>query len=304
MKKIALITIFSLTVCGLMAQENNLQNYTPSILFGKGDFEFKTFQNYYTQTRSFETASSKGPAGQRQHFFTSINQFLYGLNSQINVGFDVWYRSTGLPLQGFMDVDGDLIFERNGELRVRQSGVSLVGPKIKIAPFKKLSRLSIQSTYLFQTINDQENRLPESNRNGFFFTHDRSIWLTQFFYDKPFSDKFQLFFQQAFWYSNVRDSFRQNNYLETQTSVFFSYFADSRWTIYGMTEYFPTHYNDAEQRAEFASNWFVQSGVGLKYQLVPGLIETELLYTNFWLGSVGNGAGQTFNLGVRVINQK
>ena len=46
MKKIALITIFSLTVCGLMAQENNLQNYTPSILFGKGDFEFKTFQNY------------------------------------------------------------------------------------------------------------------------------------------------------------------------------------------------------------------------------------------------------------------
>ena len=71
-----------------------------------------------------------------------------------------------------------------------------------------------------------------------------------------------------------------------------------------MTEYFPTHYNDAEQRAEFASNWFVQSGVGLKYQLVPGLIETELLYTNFWLGSVGNGAGQTFNLGVRVINQK
>ena len=291
MKKITLITLLFFSLTNLFAQEEeNLQNYTPSILFGKGDFEFKTFQNYYTQTRSFETTSSKGPAGERQNFFTSINQFLYGINDQINVGFDVWVKSTSLP--------------NPAGGRTNQSGLSLIGPKIKIAPFKGLSRLSIQSTYLFPVLDDQENRAAGAENPFFFFSHDRSIWLTQFFYDKPISDKFQLFFQQAFWYAVVRDSFRPENYLETQTSVFFSYFADSRWTIYGMTEYFPTHYNDVSQSGEFATNWFVQSGLGLKYQLIPGLIETELLYTNFWLGSEGNGAGQTFNLGVRLINQK
>jgi len=290
MKKIALITILYFAATGLIAQEGNLQSYTPSILFGRGDFEFKTFQNLYTQTKSFESTARKSSAGDRQTFFTSINQFLYGLNSQVNVGFDFWVKSTSLPGAG-----GN---------RLNQSGLSLIGPKIKIAPFKGLERLSIQSTYLFPVASDQENRATGAENPFFFFSHDRSIWLTQFFYDLPISDKFQLFFQQAFWYSNVRDSFRENNYLETQSSVFFSYFATSRWTVYGMSEYFPTHYNDALQQSEGFSSWFVQSGLGLKYQLIPGLIETEVLYTNFWLGSVGGGAGQTFNLGIRFINQK
>lgn len=300
MKRIALISFLYLMTIGLYAQEENLQAYTPSILFSKGDFEFKSFQNLYTQNRSFESAASKSEKGDRQIFFTSINQFLYGLNSQVNVGFDFWINHTSLPLSNAPNTNPDLI---NGD-RVSQTGLSLIGPKIKIAPFKSLKRLSIQSSYLFSATGDQENRSADSERPFFFFANDRSIWLTQFFYDLPVSDKFQLFFQQAFWYSNVRDSFRENNYLQTQSSVFFSYFADSRWTIYGMTEYFPTHYNDAEQKSEAFNNWFVQSGLGLKYQLIPGLIELETLYTNFWLGSIGGGAGQTFNFGIRLINQK
>lgn len=289
MKKIILIASFILTAAGLVAQNDNLQAYTPSILFGKGDFEFKTFQNHYVQTRSFEDNTSKSAKGEKQIFFSSINQFLYGINSQINVGFDFWVKHTDLP-------DG------NGG-RTTQTGISLIGPKIKIAPFKRLERLSIQSAYLFPTINDQENRAMGAENPFFFFSHDRSIWLTQFFYDVPINDQFQLFFQQAFWYSGVRDSFRENNYLETQSSIFFSYFATSRWTIYGMTEYFPTHYDDTEQSAAAFNSWFIQSGAGLKYQLIPGLIELEALYTNFWAGSVGSGAGQTFNFGIRLIRQ-
>ena len=53
------------------------------------------------------------------------------------------------------------------------------------------------------------------------------------------------------------------------------------------------------QEAFFA--YFVQSGLGGKYQLIPGLMELELLYTNFWAGSEGEGAGQTYNLGIRFI---
>ena len=45
----------------------------------------------------------------------------------------------------------------------------------------------------------------------------------------------------------------------------------------------------------------MQSGAGGKYQIIDGILELELLYTNFWIGSPGSGAGQTFNLGIRLI---
>ena len=49
------------------------------------------------------------------------------------------------------------------------------------------------------------------------------------------------------------------------------------------------------------NSYFIQSGLGGKYQLIPGRLELEALYTNFWIGSDQEGAGQTFNFGVRVI---
>lgn len=269
----------------------NLQNYTPSILFGPGNWELKSFQNLYHQTKSFagDGGLEKQDAGDAQVFFTSINQFLYGLSSQVNVGLDVWVNHTSLPFNGG---------------RESQTGISLIGPKIKIAPFKSLNRLSIQTSYLFAATDDMENRAPSSSRPFFFFANDRSLWLTQFFYDKQINSQFQLFFQQAFWYSNVRTSFRENNFWQTQTSVFASYFPNSKWTLYAMTEYFPTHYEAGDvQKGSAFFEYFVQSGLGAKYQLVPNLIELELLYTNFWLGSGGGGAGQTFNFGIRLINQ-
>ena len=40
--------------------------------------------------------------------------------------------------------------------------------------------------------------------------------------------------------------------------------------------------------------YFVQSGVGVKYQAIPNLLEFELLYTDFWTGSDSKGAGADF----------
>jgi hypothetical protein len=285
-----------LIVCALLgsfwSQAQNLQAYTPSILFSQGAWEFKSFQNLYSQKKSFDADGGFGKTSavpESQIFFTSINQFLYGINSQINVGVDVWVKSTSLP-DGASD-------------RASQTGISLIGPKIKISPFNSIKRLSIQSSYLMPIIKDQENRNTGAENPFFFFSHDRSIWLTQFYYDYQINDKLQLFFQQAFWYSVVRDSFRNSNYLETQTSVFVSYFPTSRWTLYGMAEYFPTHYNDADQSREGFYSYFVQTGLGAKYQAIPNRLELELLYTNFIAGSAGGGAGQTFNLGIRLIRQ-
>lgn len=276
------ITVF---VFELGFSQSNLQNYTPSILFQKGDWEYKTFQNLYTQTKQFDDAGSKIDKGQRETFFTSINQFLYGINGQINVGLDVWIKSSNNSADAFSP----------------SSGLTGIGPKIKIAPFKDIPRLSLQSTYLINTSDDPEG----ANGSRYFLEWDANLWLNQFFFDLPLNDKSQLFFQQAFWYRMTKStSSVENNFLETQTSIFYSYFPNSRWTIYGMSEYFPRHYDLTNEKGEAFFSYFVQSGVGVKYQLVPNLIELETLYTNFWKGSEGEGAGETINLGIRVIHQK
>ncbi len=285
-----LFTILIIVSFSASAQEN-LQSYTPSILFSKGAWEFKSFQNLYTQTKKFGASSlKKVPKGVgRETYFTSINQFLYGINDKINVGFDVWVKNVN---------------NERGDYTSR-TAISGFGPKIKIAPFDGIKRLSIQSSVLFPLADDLEGRAPDAEKSFLFLEPDRTLWLTQFFYDKPLNDQWQLFFQQAFWYNFVRDSYRENNYLSTQTSVFLSYFPTSRVTFYAMSEFFPTHYNSdlGAQESEAFYTYFAQSGLGAKYQLIPNMIELELLYTNFWMGSEGEGAGQTFNLGLRFIRQ-
>ena len=273
----------------LATAQQGLQQFTPSILFDKGSWEFKSYQNLYSQQSAFGDSPLEKVNTERgrETFFTSINQFSFGLNDRINFGLDVWVKHVNLE---------------NGDFRTR-TAISGIGPRIKIAPFRQLPRFSIQSTFLFPLADDLEGRAPDAEQPFLFLETDRSLWLSQLFYDVPISSKWQLFFQQAFWYNIVRESFRENNFLQTQTSVFVSYFPTSRWTIFGMTEYFPTHYNDSNQSGELSFSYFVQSGAGLKYQLIPNLLELETLYTNFWAGSAGNGAGYTINFGIRVIRQ-
>ncbi|WP_421764396.1 hypothetical protein [Ekhidna sp.] len=282
--RIILVAMAVFTV-QLSFSQSNLQNYTPSILFKKGDWEYKTFQNLYTQTKQFDASGSKVDKGLRETFFTSINQFLYGINGQINVGVDVWIKSSNNSADAFSP----------------STGLTGIGPKIKIAPFRDVPRLSFQSTFLINTSDDPEG----VNGSRYFLEWDANLWLNQFFFDLPLNDKSQLFFQQAFWYRMTKNtSSVDNNFLETQTSVFYSYFPTSRWTIYGMSEYFPRHYDLTNENGEAFFSYFIQSGIGVKYQLVPNLIELETLYTNFWKGSEGEGAGETINLGIRVIRQK
>ena len=267
----------------------NIQNYTPSILLDRGEFEIKSFQNLYTQTKSFGNSAFekvKIPSG-RQTYFTSINQVTFGLNDRINFGWDVWIKNVNYA---------------DPNLNPR-TGISATGPRIKVNPFKNLGRFSIQSSFLLPIASDLEAPLVDQGGPFPFLEFDRNLWLTQLFYDLPLNDQFQLFFQQAFWYSLVKRSFRQNNFWQTQSSVFLSYFPSNRWTLYGMTEYFPTHYDDQEQKFKAFNKYFVQSGLGAKYQLILNTLELELLYTNFWAGSTAEGAGHTFNLGIRYIHQ-
>ncbi len=286
------------------SDEPNLQAYTPSALFSKGQWEFKTFFNLYTQTTSFsDDGLTSGP---RSTFFTSINQFLIGISPKINVGADFWAKSV---LAGGSQRENALnIFSFPDDTGFVAAPLYL-GPKVKIAPFKKVPRLSIQSTFLIPVAKDFEGR-DRTDENAFVFLEfDRQLWINDIFFDQSLGGgKWQAFVRASIWTSLPRNSFRNNPFVETPIAGFISYFPTSRITIYGQTEFWPKHIEDnfldngtSDNTFSAFNTYFVQSGLGGKYQLIPGLLELEALYTNFWIGSPGEGAGQTFNFGLRVI---
>jgi hypothetical protein len=275
--------------------EHNLQLYTPSALLDKQQIEFKHFNNVYTQTSQFTNAGSTVNIKGRKTYFTSINQFLYGLSPMINIGFDLWVKSVRFS-ENASDSPFHVLRFKNG--RYSRTAITGLGPKFKIAPFRQWAGFSIQSTLLFPLEKDLES----TNSNRPFLENDRILWLTQFFYDQRLNDDFQLFFQLAPWVSFVRKSYRQNNALETPVSGFINYFLNNKVTLYAMTEYWPSHYNVQDQSFALFHSYFIQSGIGGKYQLIPGTLEVELLYADFWLGSEGQGAGHSFNIGLRLLN--
>lgn len=278
-KRLTLITLFiGISLTGFA--QRGLQNYTPSVLLHQGQWEFKNFHNYYTQTKQFGPNGGKVLTGQgRESYYTMINQFLYGVSDRVNIGFDVWLKSVN----------------REVAPSTNWTAVTGVGPKIKLSP-TGIPGFSIQSTMLFPIAEDLEG-----DNERAFLEHDRTLWINQLFYDKIIAPDFQIFAQLSIWYAFVRDSFRQNNYAQTPMSFFFSYLPTDRFTAYFTTEFWPVHYNTQEQNAAAFHSHFVQAGVGTKYQVIPGRFEVEMLYTNFVYGSLAEGAGETFNLGLRVI---
>ncbi len=265
---------------------SNIQAYTPSVLLKRNQWEYKFFNNLYTQTKGFDKDGNKVNYHSRSTYFSSINQFLIGISPKLSIGGDVWIKSVRNDSETSSPF-AVLKFENTPKTR---TAISSVGPKIKIAPFKKLVHLAIQSTFLIPVLKDQEGVL-----NGKpYLSADRYLLITQFYYDYSIGNKFQLFFQLAPWLSVNKTFVAKSINLATPVDVFLSWFPSKRVTVYIQNEFWPS-YNEIG-----ISSWFRQEGVGLKFQLIPGLLETEVLYTKFTMG-VNAGAGQTFNFGVRII---
>jgi hypothetical protein len=81
----------------------------------------------------------------------------------------------------------------------------------------------------------------------------------------------------------------------TPITAFVSYFPNSRTTFYAQNEYWATWGGNG------ISSSFLQQGIGMKYQIVPGFLEFETSHTIFSAGKNG-GAGKTYNVGLRIIN--
>jgi len=284
-------TIFSIVFfCSIISgfaqdslqQKSNIQQYTPSKLVGKGQYDVKWFNNLYTQTKSTFTDGTEP----RQTFFTSTLEGYTGVgtNKRWNIGAILEFRSNVIGDRSATDV-----FKFDGENNTARSGLTSIAPSVKFVPIASVSNFSIQSSFFIPLVDNE-------TENGVFLDQKGYIWQNRFFYDYTFpGDKWQLFSEinSELSFGDKEESFA-NNSLNLTPGLFLSYFPSSKFTVLALAQH--------SQRLDLGNNFaqdFTAIGGGAKYQLTNAL-NLELLYTNFVRGS-NTGLGQTFNLGLRGI---
>lgn len=262
--------------------ESNIQQYTPSKLIGKGQWDLKWFNNLYTETRStFDT--DRIP---RATFFTSTLETYTGVgeNKRWNVGAIIEIRSNVAKDRSVLDV-----FKFDGQEGTARSGITSIAPSVKFVPIASISDFSIQSSFFIPLVDNE-------TENGVFLDQKGFIWQNRFFYDYTFPDsKWQLFSElnSELSFGKAGDSFA-NNSLNLTPGLFLSYFPSSKFTALVLVQ----HSQRIDLGNNFSQNYSAMGGGG-KYQLTNAL-NLELLYTNFLRGN-NTGLGQTFNLGLRAI---
>lgn len=263
-------------------EKSNIQQYTPSKLIGKGQWDLKWFNNLYTETRStFEEGRIP-----RASFFTATLEAYTGVgeNKRWNIGAIARVRSNVIKDRGALDV-----FKFDGQDGTARSGLTAIAPSVKFVPLASVSNFSIQSS-LFIPLIDNETE------NGVFLEQKGFVWQNRFFYDYTFpGEKWQLFSElnTELNFGKAGDSFA-NNSLNLAPGIFLSYFPSSKFTILALAQ----HLQRIDLGNNFSQNYTAMGG-GIKYQLT-GALNVELLYTNFLRGN-NTGLGQTFNLGLRAI---
>ena len=293
MKRQLLILLFALPAIGF-SQGSNILEYTPSKLLRKGQIDIKWFNNLYTESFGVDENRDRFDFD-RRYFFTSNFEVMYGLteNKRVNVGLIANFRSTLLnspeSSYGFSD-----LIQFGNETGISRSGLSAIAPTIRYSPKKVKASFSIQSSFFIPLI-DKESE------GGVYLDKKSFVWETRLFYDKTFRGKYQLFLESggALHLGEELDYVQEiggyaNNSFNLPVSAFFSYFINSKSTIYAMTQ----HAQLIPLGNDFAQN-FTQSGLGAKWQFTPAA-NLELLYTNFWRGN-STGLGETFNVGLRVL---
>ncbi len=262
--------------------KSNIQQYTPSKLIGKGQWDLKWFNNLYTQTES-TFSNAKEP---RQTFFTSTLEVYTGVgnNKRWNIGAIFEFRSNVVTGRDALDV-----FKFDGQTGTARSGLTSIAPSIKFVPFATVSNFSIQSS-LFVPLVDNESE------DGVFLDQKGFIWQNRFFYDHTFpGGKWQLFTElnSELSFGDKQESFA-NNSLNLTPGLFLSYFPSSKFTILALAQ----HSQRLDLGNDFAQDYTALGG-GLKYQLTR-VLNVEALYTNFVRGN-NTGLGETFNIGLRAI---
>ncbi|MEM1002242.1 MAG: hypothetical protein AAGH46_06320, partial [Bacteroidota bacterium] len=271
-----------------------IQEYTPSILLKKGQWDIKWFNNLYTQTESTFTEGREP----RETYFTSTVEIFTGIseNSKINIGLLLEFRSNVIADRYPLEV-----FQFDGEFGTARSGFTTFAPAIKFNPIRSVGNFTIQSAIHIPLVdNEVEDFIfdEEGNRinNGVFLDQNGFFWQNRIFYDYSFGDgDWQLFTELNAEYSFPKDNSLWDNSLRLTPGLFLSYFPSSKFTVLVSAQH--------TQLLAFETNGFEQDftalGLGTKYQITKEL-NIELLYTNFVRGN-DTGLGETFNIGLRAL---
>ena len=270
---------------------SNVQAYTPSVLLKKGQHEFQLFNNLYTQTAFRNDQGERVNLNQRATYNTLFLTYYHGIskNARWNLGADIVLKSV------YLDNEEDNPSEvfRFNQSNNGRTQITAIGPKVKFVPFKNIQKFSIQSAFWIPIGDSLEYK---SNRP--WLDWERFTWWNQFFYDHMISKDFQLFFSgeilarfQKWWEVDANSNVYEPIQINLPMGVFLSYFPTGKSSIYGQFQYAPT--------VTSWPNYFIQTGLGGKYQITKTL-QIEASYTNF-IASINNGAGATYNLGLRYI---
>lgn len=276
--------------------KSNIQEYTPSKLLKKGQWDIKLFNSLYTQTERTDKRS-KSVKIDRETFFTSKLEVFTGVteSSRFNVGVIVQTKSNTYAGAGAFEV-----FSFKDDRKTTRNGISTIAPSIKVQPFKRLKNMSLQTSFYIPVFEDVPGA-PYLDKRSY-------VWETKFFYDQSFSqDKFQFFGEVDFGYNfgekgsdadssteNIGERFA-NNSLTLPLSVFLSYFPTSKATLFvnGQQSFLIDLGNDFNQN-------YTQFGFGGKYQLTKSL-NVEASFGKIVRGNNFQGLGQTFSLGLRAL---
>ncbi|MEL7021175.1 MAG: DUF547 domain-containing protein [Bacteroidota bacterium] len=253
----------------------NAARYVVSSTIPKGGTETKIFNNLYTQ----RTGADVGVRTDRSTFFTTSLSFLYGVQERFNAGFDLRYRRVsydGLPSNPFSVLGA-------AERANNRSGFTNIGPKIRWAPFERLGNFSVQSAFWIPIGSDLagSDTQPYIDWNG-------ATSFTQLFNDFSLGSNFSVFTELDI----ILEDIGNLNRFSTPVTSIFSYFPNSKTTLYALGSFSPFWQSDFD--------YFAQAGLGAKYQFTPKL-ELELLYTGFtnqFLQRI-DGSATTYNLGFR-----
>ena len=298
-KLLTLLVCITITFSGFSQEDSEeqksvIQEYTPSKLLKKGQWDIKFFNSLYTQTKSTDAGSNSFTIP-RETFFTNTTEIYSGVsqNSRVNIGFIFQIRSNTFGGADALDV---FDFKDNASAR---NGLTTIAPSIRVQPFASVPNFSFTSSVYLPIFKDKANAPYLDKRSVF--------WETKFFYDKTFgADKWQVFTEADFGFnfgekstdadanSNVSERFA-NNSLFIPLSVFLSYFPSSKTTVFVNTKqsFLVDLGNDFSQNS-------TSLGFGGKYQLTD-VLNLEVSFDKFVRGHSFQGLGQTFSLGIRAL---
>ncbi len=289
MKKLPLLFIFLMAINyhtqAQLDSTRNLLNYTPAVLLQPQQFSYRFWNLLYTQKDLYVEDGTKFPARDRITFFTSQHQFAYGVNSTLNVEAEVWLKSVRVDLPENSPLQ---VYRFTGTDSAR-TALAYAAVGIRWRPNKKKPRLSLGSKILLpitQNLESQDIVQP-------FLAEDHFWWVNTLFYDAPIADNLYTFFE-----AGASISIPKSN--SEQASIV-------RFPFRGRLSYFTSKVLSVNLQAGIAltsqakiNGYWGDLGLGLRWQIVPGVLELQGEYQKYVVGR-NQGAGETFNFGLRWI---